>query len=132
MIRPGLRHGFDETSWNRAKAEARDIMAERAGRREPTPIAYSELVAKMQAIKLDAHDPRLAHLLGEIATEERLAGRGLLTVVVVHKSGDRMPGPGFFELAETLGYDVSDDLAFWSGEMRRVNEVWRREGGAHR
>src|SRR3569833_2653967 len=125
MIRPGLRHGFDETSWNRAKAEARDIMAERAGRREPTPIAYSELVAKMQAIKLDAHDPRLAHLLGEIATEERLAGRGLLTVVVVHKSGDRMPGPGFFKKTKTHKNNNTNKLAFWSGEMRRVNEVWR-------
>ena len=35
-------------------------------------------------------------MLGDISSAEDDAGRGLLTVVVVHKSGDMKPGPGFF------------------------------------
>jgi hypothetical protein len=31
----------------------------------------------------------------------RKRGRGLLTVVVVHETGDMQPGPGFFELAQS-------------------------------
>jgi molybdopterin synthase catalytic subunit len=65
------------------------------------------LVKKIKSIKLDAHDPRLFHMLGEISSEEDTAGRGMLTVVVVHKVGDMQPGPGFFELAKHLGRDTT-------------------------
>jgi hypothetical protein len=44
----------------------------------------------------------------------------MLSVVVIHKTGDTMPGPGFFELAQELGRDVSDQLKLWSEEMRLV------------
>jgi len=37
-------------------------------------------------------------------------GRGMLSVIVVHKEGDMQPGPGFFELAGELGRDTSDIL----------------------
>ena len=36
------------------------------------------------------------------------AGRGMLSVIVVHKVGDMQPGPGFFQLAKKLGRDTSD------------------------
>jgi hypothetical protein len=35
-------------------------------------------------------------LLGQIPSEEDAAGRGMLTVIVVHKVGDMQPSPGFF------------------------------------
>lgn len=54
------------------------------------------------------HDPRLRPFLGEISSEEAHAGRGMLTALVVHKHGDYQPGPGFFELARSLGHDTSD------------------------
>jgi len=34
----------------------------------------------------------------------------MITALVVHKTGDMQPGPGFFELAEKLGHDPSDML----------------------
>lgn len=110
--------------WNAAKAEARAIMIERA--RVRGMIAYSDLVSKIRAFSLQAHDPRLFHLLGQISSEENAAGRGMLTVIVVHKVGDMQPGPGFFELAESLDRDTSDILKCWVDELHKVHAVWAR------
>lgn len=63
-------------------------------------------------------------MLGEISTEEHEAGRGLLTVVVVHKAGDQKPGPGFFKLAQSLGCNTTDRVQFWTNELRKVFDVW--------
>ena len=87
-------------------------------------IAYSELASQIQAIDIVAHDPRMFHLLGEISVEEEKAGRGMLTAIVVHKSGDMQPGPGFFELAKSLGKDTSDVLVCWVNEFNRVHDYW--------
>ncbi len=115
-------YGFSGSDWDAAKEEAKAILigvARRKGR-----IAYSELAAQIQAIKIEAHDPRMFHLLGEISSEEDRADRGMLTAIVVHKSGDMQPGPGFFELAKSLGKDTSDLLACWVNEFNRVHNYW--------
>jgi hypothetical protein len=59
-------------------------------------------------------------MLGEISSSEDEAGLGLLSVIVVHKDGDMMPGPGFFELAEELGRRFEDRTVFWITELKRV------------
>ena len=87
-------------------------------------IAYSDLVSEMTSLSLQAHDPRLFHLLGQISSEEDAAGRGMLTVIVVHKVGDMQPGPGFFELAKSLGRDTGDILKCWVEELHRVHGIW--------
>ncbi|RTE94553.1 hypothetical protein D6B98_01735 [Bradyrhizobium sp. LVM 105] len=98
MLRKEMKHGFSEKEWELAKQEARSIMIERAKLRGM--IAYSDLVRQIQSINLEPHDPRLFHLLGEISSEEDAEGRGMLTVVVVHKLGDMQPGPGFFRTSK--------------------------------
>ena len=87
-------------------------------------IPYSDLVEQITSIRLEAHDPLLFHLLGEVTSEEDAAGRGMLTVVVVHKAGDMRPGPGFFELAKDLGRDTSDILECWVKELHHVHGYW--------
>jgi hypothetical protein len=124
MLRGGLVHGFSQADWDAAKDEARMIMIERAKVRGMIP--YSDLVKRIKSIKLDAHDPRLFHMLGEISSEEDAGGRGLLTVVVVHKMGDMQPGPGFFELAKRLGRDTSNILKCWVKELHDVHGVWSK------
>ena len=116
--------GISPADWSRAKGQARAAITSRAtaGR----TINYTELVSQITAVRFRPNDVRLDHLLGEIASEEDAAGRGMLTVVVVHKSGDKRPGPGFFELAEHLGRDTSDHDALWFSELRRVYAVWDR------
>ena len=61
---------------------------------------------------------------GEIASEEDEQGRGLLTVLVVHKSGDMQPGPGFFELAQSRGRDTSRIVETWVDELKQVFAYW--------
>ncbi|HEY1753013.1 MAG TPA: hypothetical protein VGG29_17270 [Caulobacteraceae bacterium] len=124
MLRDGLQHGFAAADWQAAKDEARAIMIARA--RVRGMIAYSDLAARLTKIKLGAHDSRLFHFLGEISAEEDAAGRGMLTVLVVHKSGDRQPGPGFFELAQLLGRDTTDVLDCWVKELNGVYAVWSK------
>ena len=63
-------------------------------------------------------------MLGEISGEENAAERGMLSVIVVHKSGDKQPGPGFFEFAEELGRDTSDILKCWVDELKKVYAYW--------
>jgi hypothetical protein len=46
------------------------------------------------------------------------------SVIVVHKDGDMAPGQGFYELAESLGFDVSDREEFWIAELNRVFAYW--------
>ena len=115
-------YGFAGPEWEKAKAQAREVLisvARRKGR-----IAYSELATKITAIQIEAHDPRMFHMLGEISTTEHKAGRGMLTAIVVHKSGDMQPGPGFFELAKSLGKDTSDILKCWVNEFNKVHDYW--------
>ncbi len=101
------KYGMPDSEWEQAKKEIRRILVEvgRAG----NVIAYSELVAKVRTVQFQAHDLRLDNMLYDIPTEEDEAGRGLLSVIVVHKSGDQKPGKGFFEMAKSRGRDVQDE-----------------------
>lgn len=116
------RFGFDERLWEAAKAEAKAVLSACAKQRQMIP--YSDFVSRIKAIHLEAHDSRLAHFLEEISTEEGAAGRGMLTALVVHKSGDYQPGPGFFDLAQRLGHNTSDVVKFWIEEVKRVFAAW--------
>jgi len=75
-----------------------------------------------------AHDVRLFDLLGEISREEDAVGRGMLSVIVMHKVGDMQPGPDFFELAHQLGRDTSDILRCWIYEKKKVHAFWSKPG----
>jgi len=116
------RYGFEINDWNAAKEQMRQALIDRARVRGMIP--YSELVNQVDTITLEPDSFALAAMLGEISTEEDAAGRGMLTVIVVHKDGDMQPGPGFFELARTLGRDTSDILRCWIAELHSVHRVW--------
>lgn len=111
--------------WNLAKRQARDLMVARAKPRGMIP--YSELAAQITAIPIRANDIQFFELLGEISREEDVEGRGMLSVVVVHKAGDMQPGPGFFELAASLGRDTEDILRCWVSELHQVHGYWSRK-----
>ena len=130
MKRENFDHGCPEETWEAARAEARDAMVAVAARRRL--IAYSDLVAEIRSLDLQPQSDHLAHMLGEISMAEHEAGRGLLTVVVVHKHGDQMPGPGFFELARSLGHNTKDREAFWIGELEKVYGAWSTDRKAER
>ena len=122
MLRTASDFNIPAQDWAEAKRQAIAAMVERAKVRGMIP--YSDLVRKIEAVKFEAHDTRLFHLLGEISVEEEAAGRGMLSVVVVHKHGDMQPGPGFFVLGQHLGYDTKDLLKFWIGQLKKVHAYW--------
>jgi hypothetical protein len=116
------RYDYPIEKWNKGKEEMRQILISRAKVRGMIP--YSELTQKIKSINLDPESYALAAMLGEISSEENAAGRGMLSVVVVHKNGDMQPGPGFFELAKELGRDTSDILKCWVEELKKVHAYW--------
>jgi hypothetical protein len=119
-----MPYGFSHEIWNRAKEEIKELLIDRARMPNMIPIPYSELVNQIQTIQFEAHDVRLFVMLGEISSEEAAAGRGMLSALVVHKTGDMQPGPGFFELAQRLGLDTSDILRCWVEEFNKVHAYW--------
>jgi len=125
MLRKNFDHGFIQSDWDAAKEQARTIMTDCAKMRRMIP--YSDLVRQITAVNMQPHDARLSHFLGEIAAEEDEAGRGLLTVLVVHKQGDMQPGPGFFELAQSRGRNVSKVVDCWVEELKKVFAYWEKE-----
>ena len=116
------KYGFSVDQWERAKQEAKAILIECA--KDQKMISYSDLSSRIHGIQIEAHDPRLAHMLGEISKEENKEGRGMLSVLVVHKYGDQRPGKGFFELARTLGKQLRNKDEFWINELRTVWDYW--------
>ena len=117
--------GFAPKAWNAAIFEATELLSGCARRRQMIP--YSDFVAKIHSVTLEAHDPRLGRLLGEVSANEMRAGRGMLSALVTHKRGDMQPGPGFFELAKGLGQKVEDIEKFWIQEVKRIFAVWSDE-----
>jgi len=125
MLREDFKHGFSDDQWIAAKEEARKTMILVA--RSESVIAYSDLVRKIASCTSCIFGPNgvpLAHMLDEISSEEDEEGRGLLSVVVVHKTGDFKPGSGFFQLARSRGRHVPDEEQFWIEELRSVHNAW--------
>ncbi len=126
------KYGYKAEDWETAKEEMRQILVERARLRGMIP--YSDLVSRIETIQMTPDSSALAHMLGEISEAGDGSGRGMLSVIVVHKVGDMQPGPGFFQLAKKLGRDTSDILVCWVDELKRVHGYWstasNRKGGS--
>lgn len=60
---------------------------------------------------------------------QALNKKPMLTAIVVHKHGDMQPGPGFFELAKSLGRNTKDPLACWIQEFNRTHDLWANRDG---
>lgn len=100
------KYGYTTEDWSAAKDEMRQILTDRARLRGMIP--YSELVGRIETIRMEPDSYALARMLGEVSEEEDAAGRGMLSVIVGRKHGDMQPGPGYFQLAKKLGRDTSD------------------------
>lgn len=72
-----------------------------------------------------SHRHELAHLLGEIASNEHSAKRPLLSAVVVLKS-DKKPGIGFAGIARDLGIEVPEgqEVSFWIEQLFGCWDHW--------
>jgi hypothetical protein len=112
------KYGFSELQWENGKREMLGILRQRAS--QGRTIAYGELSSKLTSIQIGPHDYAIGVMLGEISTDEDARGRGMLSVIVVHKEGDQQPGKGFFDCAVSLGRCVNDRDRMWIDELNRV------------
>ena len=120
------KYGHPVDVRDEAKEEARQVLIEQAKKRQT--ICYSQLVDGVQTLRLEPNSYALAHMLGDLSSEEDPSGRGMLTVIVVHKQGDMQPGPGFLALANELGRDTADVMRCWIDELNRVWDYWAMQG----
>jgi len=120
-----MPHGFPNDQWELAKSQAREIMIARAKLRGMIP--YSEMLSGVSAIELQPGDHRLSIFLEEISLSEAQSKRPILTAIVVHKTGDMQPGPGFFDLAKRLGRNTKDLLRCWINEAKLVHSYWEKQ-----
>lgn len=95
-------------------------------------IAYSKLGALHGLSGDDEFNyNKLANELGTISEHEYESGRPLISVVVVRKD-DKMPGLGFFKLANALGVmkhsvkSWENRVAFFAAEHKRTVKYWRK------
>ncbi len=121
----GMIQGFPASEWIAAREAARSLLIQRIGRPDPF-ISYSALVALLPIV-IEPDDPRLSELLDEVSSSEHEQGRGFLTVLVVHKRGSRVPGPGFFKMARRHGFEFDSNERFFLQEYQRLLSYWRSQ-----
>jgi len=118
------RFGCTKKQWDSYVTDAQKILVEIA--RQRAMITYGELAERMTTIRVEPYDLTLWEIIGDVSRQEEAVGRGLLSVVVVHKHGDMEPGHGFFELARHYRRDLSDRTKCFVDELHRVHRVWSR------
>jgi hypothetical protein len=121
MVKP---HYIDRSVWQNAKREARDVMIA-AARSAGGTMTYNELASKITSLRLEPGSLALRELLSEISLAEDIAGRGMLSAVVVHQGEDGLPSRSFFTLARGLGRDTSDHDKLWALELSKVHKIWK-------
>jgi len=122
--KPLNRWGFEEAAWEAAKREAKEVLAERAKRREM--ITYAEFFRSIQAIRIEKRGQLLRSFLFEISWEEYVAGRGMLAALVGPKTGS-LPDPVVGHLVESLGLQIKDFDTFWIQELNRIFEACKEQ-----
>lgn len=115
-------YGFESEVWEESRSEITRILKRQARARAVIP--YSEVTRQLTVIRFTPDDHRFHAMLGDVSRHEFKCGRPLLSVVVVHKSGDMQPGPGFFELAKSLDFEFDDIEKFWIQELKRAWKHW--------
>jgi len=92
----------------------RDRLVELAG--AGATITYEELRRELGL------EGDLVPVLRSLSVSEDEAGRGLLTAVVV-RADTRLPGDGWFRLAEQRGRPTGDRTAMWNDERARLRAL---------
>jgi hypothetical protein len=99
-----------------------ETFLEKAATEGRTSVFYEEIMTPLgMSTRVPADRTRIGEILGEIS-EDTEAASGILLSVLVHRksSGVSKPGPGFFNLAEWLGYEWDDDAEFIQDETVKV------------
>ncbi|MBP2322666.1 hypothetical protein JOF56_003051 [Kibdelosporangium banguiense] len=127
MRRTPSTFGLSDATWDSAKAQLRAAILEAARARQMT--WYSHVAAQVTAVHVDPFSALMNHLLGAILEDEHAADQPLLTAIVTHKDGDKEPGPGFYDMARSLGYRFDEPYVFWATQ---VQDIFKQHGQPRR
>ena len=105
--------------------EVIELLRRRARHPLKKTITYGDLCDLIKTRSLHPRDPELHDLLSVISTREDEAGRGLLSAIVVHSKSSRLPGDGYFILAELRGRDVANKRVHHKAEIEKVRKANR-------
>ena len=114
-----------DAAYEQVLEEVTGLLRRRARHPREKTITYGDLCDAIKSRSFYPQDPDLHTLLSAISTHEDDAGRGLLSAVVVNATGTKLPGDGYFALAELRGRDVSDRKAHHEAELTKVREANR-------
>jgi hypothetical protein len=114
--------GYPDRQWSQAKRKARAVLAEAA--REESTIAYSELLAAIHAIRLEAYDVRLKTLLGQISEDEDGAGRRMLPWLWSTRKVTSAPVRNSSN-GGTVRLHGGDRAEFWIMMLTKVYTSWQ-------
>ncbi len=115
-------YGFSRSDWEQLCEKTQKILMEIARKRQM--ISYSDLAIKLGDPKIRADSPALASLL-EYASRKSVDDiEAMISVVVVHKTGDMEPGKGFYSLADELGLDTEDQQKFWIDQLHAIHKAY--------
>ncbi len=93
------------------------------------PINYAVIFELMKLKRGNNAAKEAGHLLGEISEQMHREAKPMLSALVVNRQ-EGIPGPGFFELAATLGKlsreaTSQERKAFWEKELQAVHStIW--------
>jgi hypothetical protein len=119
--------------WKIAKNDMRDLLIRiaRMGRGSNRLTTYSSLYVVLIFHGLPRDEAILHAMLIEISTEETAHGRGMLNALVLRRFGDVLPPAIFFQVAASLGRDISDLKLCWQNELDLVFGHWTNDKIIH-
>lgn len=96
-------------------------------------VNYGKLNADMHLglhFELSCDRAKLGNYLGEISFDEwHENGRPMLSSITVLKDSTT-PGPGFYELAESMNRPIHDKDKFWIDELQATHAFWGSDEGS--
>jgi hypothetical protein len=111
---------MDDEEWEAVVTHTRHVLVSVAAER--STITYDALRHRLRAdanVDVDARGDRdLAAVLRAVSVAADDAGEGLLSAVVVRRSG--LPGGGWFRLAQERGRVITDRGSTWRTEVELV------------
>lgn len=115
----------DDNRWAEVVEQARHVLTAVAAAR--STITYDALHARIGWDVPNRGDRDLASALRTVSIDADDNGEGLLSAVVVRRSG--LPGSGWFRLAHQRGRNTGNRRQAWRAELERVWDAFSSPDG---
>jgi hypothetical protein len=97
-------------------------------------VTYGELAGALQIMPPNSIH-QVTEALERLMEEDAASGRPFIAALVISKSRQGLPGPGFFDCARRLGRfgddpDGADAITFHAAEAKAIFACWDRTGDA--